>query len=438
MFKKKSILLVTLSFLTMSSVVVAESNSRSKPTVKNEIKNNSDVVAQSTRSVTQTIAEYDKSYKEIVDEVWQIVNTQFVDPSFNGVDWQAVRKDYLSRTYEDSATAYQDIKEMLSLLGDPYTKFITPKEYEVQYSTDSNVAGIGLQIIQDETTQEIIVNSAYQDTPAYNAGIFYGDIINQINGRDTKEMGVNDVVTLLRGEPGTKVNLIVTRDDEEIEFNIVRAKVEIDPVRSQIKEVNGRKISYIRLELFSAQAAKEIEQALRNFEEQQVAGYILDLRSNSGGLLYSAINIARMWLEEGLIVHTISRQGKKESESAKNKALTDKPLVVLVNEGSASATEILAGALQENDRATIVGKQTYGQGLIQSVRPLSDGSGIAVTTAKFLTPKENEIQDRGIQPDIEVEYTESELAKLSRDPNLLATEEDLMWNEAVEVLQQQL
>ena len=182
-----------------------------------------------------------------------------------------------------------------------------------------------------------------------------------------------------------------------------------------------------------------MQEAIEAQEKEGVAAYVMDLRSNPGGLLYSSINIARMWINEGTIVSTVNRKGVSDKESAKNKALTQKPLVVLVNEGSASASEILSGALKDNKRATLLGTKTFGKGLVQSVRPLGDGSGLAVTIAKYLTPNGTDINKEGIPPDVVVELNEAQLKELyGGDLSNLGTEQDPQFAKALEVLTEDL
>jgi carboxyl-terminal processing protease len=182
-----------------------------------------------------------------------------------------------------------------------------------------------------------------------------------------------------------------------------------------------------------------MQKAISQQQQANVVGYVLDLRSNPGGLLYAAIDIARMWINEGTIVSTVDRKGISDSESARNKALTDKPLVVLVDGGSASASEILSGALKDNHRATLLGTKTFGKGLVQSVRPLRDGSGLAVTIAKYLTPSGTDINKEGIPPDVIVKLDQSQLQKLySADRSKLGTTEDPQFAKALDVLQQDI
>ena len=375
--------------------------------------------------------------KETVDEVWQIINHQYVDTSFNNNDWLKIRQEYVKdASYTNQKDAYKAIREMLGKLEDPYTRFMNPEEFQnMRIDTSGQLTGVGIQIAKDEESDKLIVISPIEDTPASKAGILAQDLIVEIDGKDTTGMDVNDAVQLIRGERGTQVTLTIERNGNRSDYAIVREKIEIHPVRAHIRDTSVGKIGYIRLNTFNEHAAKDMQKAIEAQEKEQVEGYVLDLRSNPGGLLYSSINIARMWLDEGTIVSTVNRKGISDKESAKNKALTDKPLVVLVNEGSASASEILSGALKDNKRATILGTQTFGKGLVQSVRPLGDGSGLAVTIAKYLTPNGTDINKEGIPPDVLVELNEEQLKELyGGDRSNLGTEVDPQFSKALEVL----
>jgi carboxyl-terminal processing protease len=380
------------------------------------------------------------SPKELVDEVWQIVQRQYVDETFNQVDWVAVRKEYLNKTYSSQEEAYKSIREMLKKLEDPYTRFMDPQEFKnMQVDTSGELTGIGITISQDEKTKQLVVIAPIEDTPAFKAGILSKDVILKIDGKSTQGMDTNQAVSLIRGEPGSQVTLIIQRNGQQKEFKIKRARIEIHPVRFSQQQTPVGKVGYIRLNQFSANAAKEMQQAIRNLEKQQVDGYIMDLRGNPGGLLFASVEIARMWLDKGTIVSTIDRQGLQEQEVARGRALTNKPLVVLVDKGSASASEILSGALQDNKRAVLVGTQTFGKGLVQSVRPLEDGSGLAVTIAKYHTPSGKDINKHGVDPDIKVELTDAQRQELwLRERDKIGTPADPQFAKALEVLGKQI
>jgi carboxyl-terminal processing protease len=386
---------------------------------------------------SQGQAFFQESPKELIDEVWQLIDRNYVDGTFNQVDWRSVRQQYLGRAYTNREQAYDAIREMLELLDDPYTRFMDPQEFRnMQIDTSGELTGVGIQLSQDEETKELIVVSPIEDTPAFDAGIMARDVIVQIDGQSTEGMDTNEAVNLIRGPVGTQVNLTIRRGEQELDFLLDRALIEIHPVRYSVQQQGNDQIGYIRLNQFSANASEEMRQAIQDLESQGVAGYVLDLRINPGGLLYASIDIARMWIDDGLIVSTVSRQGVAEQEVANSSALTDKPLVVLVDGGSASASEILSGALQDNDRAVLVGTQTFGKGLVQSVRGLGDGSGLAVTVAKYLTPSGRDINQQGIEPDIVVELSEEQRQELFGVSNKIGTDEDLQFNTALQQLDQ--
>jgi carboxyl-terminal processing protease len=384
---------------------------------------------------SQSKAFFEESPKELIDEVWQLIDRTYVDATFNQQDWEAVRTEYLSADYATREDAYTAIREMLELLEDPYTRFMDPQEFRnMQVDTSGELTGIGIQITQEEETNEIMVVSPIEDTPAFEAGLRSQDVIIGIDGESTEGMDLNDAVSRIRGPIGEEVTITIRRDEETLDFTIARARIEIHPVRYSLKDSPAGPVGYIRLTQFSANAAGEMREAIEALEEDGIVGYILDLRSNPGGLLYSSIEIARMWLDEGGIVSTVNRQGVVDEEAANNRALTDKPLVVLVDAGSASASEILSGALQDNDRAALVGTQTFGKGLVQSVRSLPDGSGIAITVAKYLTPSGRDINQQGIAPDVELEMSEEDREKLANDRTLIGSEEDPQYVRALELL----
>jgi carboxyl-terminal processing protease len=385
--------------------------------------------------LSQGQAFFRESPKELVDEVWQIIDRNYVDGTFNQVDWKAIRSQYLSRSYSNKDDAYKAIGEMLEKLGDPYTRFMNPEEFKnMQIETSGELTGVGIQLAQDEKTKKLIVVAPIEDSPAFAAGILSKDFITKIDGQSTQGMDVNKAVSLIRGPSGTQVKLTVQRGEQELEFNIRRARIEIHPVRSSYQKTPTGGIGYIRLIQFSSNASSEMRRAIQELEAKNVEGYILDLRSNPGGLLNSSIEIARMWLDDGTIVSTVDRKGEVNRDKANRRALTNKPLVVLVDGGSASASEILSGALQDNDRAELVGTQTFGKGLVQSVRGLGDGSGLAVTIAKYYTPNGRDINKSGISPDYEVKLSDAQREEIASDRTKIGTAADPQYNKALEVL----
>ncbi|MEL7521851.1 MAG: S41 family peptidase, partial [Cyanobacteria bacterium J06553_1] len=239
----------------------------------------------------------------------------------------------------------------------------------------------------------------------------------------------------IKGEVGTEVLLEISRQNEpKFEVAIARAQIELPSVSYTLKQEQDSKVGYIKLDEFSSHAAEQMEKAIADLSQKEASGFILDLRGNPGGLLFSSVEIARMWMEKGAIVSTIDSKGGNEKFSANGRALTDLPLVVLVDGYSASASEILAGALKENQRAKVVGSRTYGKGTVQSVHSLSDGSGLAVTIARYYPPSGMDINKKGIAPDIQVNLTREDQTNLSINPDLIATVADPQYARAVSIL----
>ncbi len=346
------------------------------------------------------------SYKEVIDHVWQIVYRDFLDSSgkFQKSNWINLRKEVLSKTYSDSNEAYDAIRDMLSNLDDSYTRFLEPKEFnQMRIDTSGELTGVGIQIVKDKESDDLIIISPIEGTPAFDAGIKARDKILSIDNISTEGMNIEDAVKLIRGKRGTKVKLEILRGSKSFFKILSREKIEIKSVSSKVNQTkNGLLIGYVRIKQFNANASKETRDAIKDLETKKVAGYVLDLRSNPGGLLESSIDISRHFINKGVIVSTVSKDGLKDTKKGNGQALTKKPLVVLVNEGSASASEIVSGAIKDNKRGKLVGKKTFGKGLVQSMRTLVDGSGLTVTVAKYLTPNGTDINKSGIIPDIEV------------------------------------
>jgi carboxyl-terminal processing protease len=378
-----------------------------------------------------------ESPKELIDEVWQVIDNEYVDATFNGLDWRAVRREYLARNYANQEEAYKAAREMLERLKDPYTRFMDPAQYRnMQVETRGELTGVGIQIAQDEKTKEIKVISPIEGSPASLAGMMSKDVIIRIDDKSTQGMDVNQAVSLIRGPVNTPVTLTIRRNGEEKVFKLTRAKIEIHPVRTSLKQTPAGPVGYIRLNQFSENAAPEMRAAIREFESKNVRGYVLDLRGNPGGLLFASVEIARMFINQGRIVSTVNRRGDNDPLMARGNNITDKPLVVLIDGGSASASEILSGALRDNKRATLVGTRTFGKGLVQSVQPLGNGCGIAVTISKYFTPNGTDINKKGINPDIEVKLTEEQQKQITIET--LGTDVDPQYTRAMTVLNQQI
>ncbi|MEB3200217.1 MAG: S41 family peptidase [Synechococcaceae cyanobacterium] len=381
-----------------------------------------------------------ESPKEVMDQAWQIVFRDYLDTNgkYTADHWRKLRRDLLAKSYGTPKDAYEAIRGMLGALDDPYTRFLDPREFkEMQIDTSGELSGVGIQLSLDKETKELVVVSPIEGSPASKAGVQPKDVIVAIDGKPTKGMSTEDAVKLIRGKAGTSVRLSLRRKGQVVELPLTRELIELHAVNHQVNTTpDGAKVGYIRLKQFNANASKDMRAALQDLEAKGVQGYVLDLRSNPGGLLMASIEIARQWLNEGIIVSTKTRDGIQDVKRATGRALTGKPLVVLVNEGSASASEILSGALQDNRRALLVGQKTFGKGLVQSVRGLSDGSGMTVTIAKYLTPSNRDIHKHGIDPDIQAKMSELEVQKLRLED--LGTRKDSQYRVAETTLIKQL
>ena len=281
--------------------------------------------------------------KAIVDEIWQIVNNEFVNPDFNRVNWQEKRRELLSQDYDSPKQAYKAIREALEDLSDPYTRFLPPNEFSVLTSqTVGEVSGIGVRLAIDKRTSEIYIVEAVKNSPAINAGLKRGDRLIRINGKPTALMSIEQAKEALAGELGTEVSLQLSRRNKGVfQVTLERAQIEIPAVTYNLQEDGSHRIGYIKLDEFSSHATEQMKLAIEDLGQQEVSGYVLDLRGNPGGLLFASVDIARLWLKKGEIVSTVDRRGGDRHFLANGTSLTDLPLVILVNEWSASASEIL-------------------------------------------------------------------------------------------------
>ena len=289
---------------------------------------------------------------------------------------------------------------------DPHSSFLDPESYrEMQVETTGTFGGLGIEITLKDDVLTVV--SPIDGTPAHRAGLQSGDRIVKIEGITTKDLSLTDAVKRMRGKPGTKITITITREGwtEPRDFTITREQIRVQSVRSQELEPG---IGYVRLRQFQEQSPNDLEAALEKFTRnaQKLQGLVLDLRNDPGGLLTAAVEISEKFLEDGkLVVYT---EGRVRNQSMRFTAHAKKPylgfpIVVLVNQGSASASEIVAGALQDWGRGIVLGTQTFGKGSVQTIIPLSDGSGLRLTTAKYFTPKGRSIHGKGITPDIIVE-----------------------------------
>ncbi len=364
--------------------------------------------------------------QELYDYVWRNVNAKYVDQTNNEQNWARWRHKYDAslKTQED---AYVAISTMLASLNDPYTRFLDPKEFaEETSSIQGSLKGIGIQIAVKDG--KLMVIAPLEGTPAERAGIIADDEILEIDGVSTKGITVDKAADKIRGKEGTTVRLLIKRKDTLPKvYTVTRENIEIKSIsqKTPFDTVVPANMEYIKISSFlSRNLTKEFTNVLAKSMDKD--GYIIDLRSNPGGLLDNAINISDMLLPGGVIVSTVDRDGYKVSQRAAKTVYTNKPVVVLINKGSASASEILSGALKDHRRAIIIGEKSFGKGLVQEVNHLPMSTGMNITIQKYLTPNGNDIHKKGIAPDVEVELTEEHFKN----------KDDVQLKKAIEVLTQ--
>jgi len=348
-----------------------------------------------------------------------------LEPFFEALN--LIRFEYVKKDIDLDKVIQGAIRGMLKALDDPYTRYMDPqalkREQEDMFLGHFGGLGIIISIKDDQLT----IISPIEDTPAYRAGIKAGDKISEIDGKSTEGMALDEAVNILRGEKGTEVTLGIKREniEELLEITIIRDIIEVKAVK---KEVMGRdnNIGYIRVTTFNINTDPELKEILNEFKkDSDIQGIILDLRNNPGGLLDSAIEVASKFIKEGPVVHIKDRDGIVASIESRGNKYPEWPLFVLVNEGSASASEIVAGAIQDYKRGKLLGERTFGKGVVQQVFNLQDGSGIAITTSEYFTPNQRSIHNIGIEPDILVEPVED-------------SEQDMQLNKAIQFLEEEI
>ena len=345
------------------------------------------------------------SAQKLFDRSWKIIKKSYFDSSMNEQDWYRWKLHYQGKIKTDE-DAYVAINTMLESLNDPYSKFLSKKEYaELNTSIDSKITGIGVNIFSN--AGKITVFNVIEGTPASNSGIKSGDIVFAVDKKEVSGMSISDVAGLVRGPENSMVDLTLLRNNKKITKNIKRKEIKIKTVKSSV----DKNIGYIKiLSFIGLTTSNEFLEALEKTEKTE--GLIIDLRGNPGGLLPNAVFIANLCIPEGKIVSVVGRNGLKQDLSAqKANYNVNKPLIVLIDHSSASASEILSGALKDYKKAKLVGTTTYGKGMVQEVLPMPNETGLNLTIAKYLTPNGTDINKKGITPDVPVEITTDDLKK---------------------------
>ena len=346
--------------------------------------------------------------------------------------WEFLNDEFYGELPADDERVYGAVRGMVASFGDQHTSFIDPVRAAImRENIQGSFEGIGATIRLDEAGR-LVVADPMPGRPAFEAGLRPDDIILEVDGESIEGLSLQESVLLIRGPANSTVVLTVFREGQldPFEVSIVRAKIELEVVTSEMLESN---IGYVRLAQFSGGASEKITEAIEDLQEQGAESLIFDLRSNPGGLLSEAVNVSSLFVEDGAIVVERLKGGEEKVFHAKSSlnVAGDMPLVVLVNGGSASASEIVSGAMQDLDRATVIGEQTFGKGSVQLPHSLADGSELRVTIAEWLTPAKRQIHGEGIAPDIEVEMTIEDMEQ-EKDPQLDRAIEYLNGGQAIE------
>lgn len=332
--------------------------------------------------------------------------------------WDIVHTQYADQPVDDVALMRGAIRGMLDALGDPHTGYMTPEEYKISMThLDGDFEGIGATVETDEKTGYTRIVAPIAGSPAEAAGIRAGDLIIEINGEDIAGQDITTVVTKVRGPAGSSVTLTIRREGvtELLTFTITRARITIASVESRMLENN---IAYVKVNSFGEETGRDLRTQLRALLAQNPAGLVLDLRGNPGGYLQTAIEVVSQFIPDGVVMVERFGDGRERTFEAQSGGLATRiPLVVLIDKGSASASEIVAGAVKDRGRGTLVGETSFGKGSVQQSHTLSDGGAVRITIARWLTPNGTWIHEQGIEPDIAVERTEEDRAA-GRDPQL--------------------
>jgi carboxyl-terminal processing protease len=360
------------------------------------------VALSATAPLPSVAADYGSRTPEqkLVAEAWRVTDSTFLDRTFNGQDWFKIRQDMVKRKYKSMDEARGAVSEMMSQLGDKYTRYLSPAKYQSMFdSATGTLAGIGVEIATNRDGR-VIASDVEPNSPAERAGLKPKDIFLEGDGfRFDKTSTPDDVAVKLRGPVGSKVGVVVERDGETKDFIVTREAIKVTTVRSYSKGSVG----VIRIKSFSATTAGSVKEKYEELKKKGAKSIVIDLRSNPGGLLPGGVDTASLFLEANKpVVFVVSNKGVLDAQQTFADGIDlETPLYLLVDHNTASAAEVFTAALKENDRAKVVGEQTFGKGIIQTIRGLSDGNGgLAVTVARYETPKRNDINKQGISVDI--------------------------------------
>jgi len=356
----------------------------------------------------------------------KIGTSSFLSTGINRVSSELIKKIYTVKSILDSKYVSEvneedlidgAIKGYVGGLGDKYTEYFTKEEMEAFYSEiEGSYVGIGIYMVQNTENNTIVVLYPIEGSPAEKAGLQTGDIIKKVDGIEFTGEEFDEISSKIKGKEGTKVTLEIERSGQILTFEIERRSIDLYPIESELLENN---IGYINITSFDSNCAKEFKTVYENLSKSNITSLIIDLRNNGGGIVSEALEIADYILDKNqVILITKDKDGKEYIEKSTQKPIINMPIVVLTNSNTASASEILAAALKDNNKARIVGEKTYGKGVIQELLTLSDGSGLKITVEEYYTPNRNKINEIGITPDVKVTLTEEIIVDMEQDKQL--------------------
>ena len=344
--------------------------------------------------------------QKLVSEAWRLVDNSFLDRTFNGQDWFDLRQYYVNKQkYNNIEEAQQAVDRMVSVLGDKYTRYLSPSKYQsIVDSATGTLAGVGVEIATDEDGF-VIASDVEEKSPAKKAGIRPGDRFVEVDGvKFDAKATPDDVALKVRGPVGSKVGVVMERDGKTLDFIITREPITITSVRSYTSNVSGvGKVGVIRIKSFSGTTASTVSSQLADLKKQGAKAFVIDVRGNPGGLLPGGADTASLFLDaEKPIVFVVNKKGIVDSQSTIAAGVDlESPLVILADRNTASAAEVFTAALQENQRAVVAGEQTFGKGIVQTIRELSNNNGgVAITVARYETPQHRDINKQGIPVDV--------------------------------------
>ena len=384
--------MIVMVLLAVGLVDLAFQNRNVRMLLFDTVKNMSTISFEETESEKQSnVSGAAIDWNKVTDKEEEIYNT--IDEYYlNGIDNDKMKDGIY--------------KGMVDSLGDPYTVYYNTEEYKQFTSSSSGTySGIGVAVSQNVTTGAITIVKTFKKGSGEKEGMKPGDVIYKVEGKKIEGLELSKVVSMIKGKEGTFVKVTVLRDGKEIEFNLERKKLEVDTVNYRMEDRSGKKIGYISVSEFDEVTASQFKSAISELSKEGMEGLVIDLRDNPGGLLDVTCEMLDRMIKKGLLVYTVDKYGKRVDEDATDSDSFDKPVAILVNGNSASASEVFSGAMKDYKAATLVGTKTFGKGIVQSIVPFGDGTAMKVTVSKYYTPNGVNIHGTGIEPDVVVELS---------------------------------